>query len=207
MHLEGSVHVVTWDSWNLPWIYFYMIVTRNSWNLHWIYFYIIVTWDSWNLPQIYFYELLEIVEIYLGFTSMIVTWESWNLPRIYFYMIVTWDSWNLPWIYFYMIVIFVLEIHSWNLPRMYFYTIVTRDSWNLPWIYFYMIVTWDSWYLNLFVGRCCKCMLFYSKLFHTSSIHLSQEAHNPCLLSRSWRSIHQQMREISSLNLYHVHKH
>ena len=34
-----------------PWI-----ITRNSWNLPWIYFYMIVARDSWNLPWIYFYD-------------------------------------------------------------------------------------------------------------------------------------------------------
>jgi hypothetical protein len=80
MYLSGRFYV---------WVGHGNSTPRNSWNLPWIYFYIIVTWESWNLPWIYFY--------------MIVTWESWNLPWIYFYMIVTWDSWNLPWIYFYMI--------------------------------------------------------------------------------------------------------
>ena len=100
-----------------------------------------------------------------------------------------------------------------------------------PGIHFNVVVTWYWGNLNFLLGRSLiekrykgihiyslkynhkannlvpyhmtysKCHVLNSQFLYATSIQLPQNAHDSCLLARSWRTVHQQVREVTTLNL------
>lgn len=64
-----------------------------------------------------------------------------------------------------------------------------------------MVIAGNGHNLQFLVGGCGEITVFNAQLLYSRSIQLSQDAHHPCFFTSTRRTIDQQVREVSAMNL------